>query len=212
MFRFTAWVSVVVILAFAAALGYAGRYNVAADEPHWQLTQSVLAAIRDRSIAVRSNHLEAPNLADPELIVLGAVHYASMCSDCHLAPGMDDTELRQGLYPRPPDLSQPGDRSPAETFWVIKHGIKMSAMPAWGATHTDDTLWGIAAFVQQLPLLTVSEYAALTARATHDHDSHRHDDADRPGDGAERAPGATIGRAADESHAHEHPEGAVHDH
>lgn len=196
------------------ALGYGGWYSVAADEPHWQPTQDLLAAIRDRSISVRSAQLEAPDLADPELIALGAQHYASMCSGCHLAPEMDDSELRQGLNPRPPDLSRPLDRSPAGTFWVIKHGIKMSGMPAWGVTREDESIWGIVAFVQQLPTLTASEYAALTARANgpaHEHDTHAHD-AGLAGHGTALASGATIGPMGDKDHAHGHPEGAVHDH
>ena len=129
-------VSTVVILAVAvsvaAALSYSGAYDVAADEPHWSITTRVLAAIRERSISVRAAPLQVPNLADPAMIALGAEHYSGMCTGCHLAPGMGDSEMRHGLYPQPPNLTQRRTRSPAESFWIIKHGIKMSAMPALG--------------------------------------------------------------------------------
>jgi len=92
-----------------------------------------------------------------------------MCTGCHLAPGMGDSEIRPGLYPQPPNLSQePVD--PSEAFWVIKHGIKMSAMPAWGRTHDDATIWDMVAFVQQLPHLTPAQYRDIVARAPPDDD------------------------------------------
>ena len=101
----------------------------------------MLATIRERSIAARAAGLTVPNLADPALIAFGAEHYAGMCTGCHLAPGVGDTEMRQGLYPKPPNLSERRDRSPAESFWIIKHGLKMSGMPAWGVSHDDEAIW-----------------------------------------------------------------------
>src|SRR3546814_12958820 len=71
--------------------------------------------------------------------------YAAMCTQCHLKPGLKDSELRQGLYPLPPNLSQVRV-DPKDAFWVIKHGIKMSEMPAWGMVpgHDDPTIWSMA--------------------------------------------------------------------
>ena len=61
-----------------------------------------------------------------------------MCVDCHLAPGMDSSEIRQGLLPKPPKLQEVVDEwKPAELFWIIKNGVKMTGMPAWGPTHSD---------------------------------------------------------------------------
>ena len=71
----------------------------------------------------------------------GAGEYAEMCSGCHLAPGMKRTEISQGLYPRAPELRRKTDLTPAEQFWIVKHGVKMTGMPAWGVTHDDELLW-----------------------------------------------------------------------
>ncbi|WWL44103.1 cytochrome c [Pseudomonas parakoreensis] len=55
-----------------------------------------------------------------------------MCVGCHLAPGLTGTELSNSLYPAPPNLSKLGvDGHPAAAFWIIKHGIKSTGMPAW---------------------------------------------------------------------------------
>jgi hypothetical protein len=93
-----------------------------------------------------------------------------MCVDCHLAPGAKQSDIREGLYPQPPDLTEHADASPAEMFWVIKHGIKMSAMPAWGKTHDDGSIWGLVAFVQKLPELTPDQYRGLIHAGDEVHD------------------------------------------
>jgi mono/diheme cytochrome c family protein len=211
------WIVGVLVAAGAVVLGwaYSGQYNVAADAPHWDVTTRVLATVRERSIGVRAAGLNVPNLADPALIALGAEHYAGMCTGCHLAPGVGDNEMRQGLYPQPPNLSVRRDRSPAQSFWIIKHGLKMSGMPAWGVTHDDEAIWGLVAFLQQLPTMDATVYAAFTqnnGEADHDQDAHEHGDTEHGGDGSSTLAGATMGGSADAVGTHEHPDGERHDH
>ena len=57
-------------------------------------------------------------------IASGAAQYDEMCSLCHLAPGMKRTEISRGLYPRAPELRRKSELTPAEQFWVVKHGLK----------------------------------------------------------------------------------------
>jgi mono/diheme cytochrome c family protein len=147
--------------AVAAVSVYSGAFNIAADVPHSSVVYELMEAVRDRSIAVRIGDVQVPPLDDPKLAAEGAKHYAAMCVDCHLAPGVKDSELRKGLYPQPPNLAEHIHAGPAEKFWVIKHGIKMSAMPAWGKTHDDQSIWGLVAFLQKLPELTPEQYQAL---------------------------------------------------
>ena len=110
------------------------------------------------------------------LIVEGAEHYAAMCAECHLAPGADDTEPRAGLDPQPPNLSLPAQTHPAILFSTIKHGIKMTAMPAWGASHDDEAIWALLAFVRTLPGLTRAQYLAATG-GNADHVLRQHEEA-----------------------------------
>ena len=110
-----------------------------------------------------------PNLDDPALILKGAGQYAAMCTQCHLAPGIDNSEVRVGMHPQPPDLSQ--DRiDPRAAFWVIKHGIKMSAMPAWGGSHDDPTIWSMVAFLRNLPEMSFEQHKSIVAAAPPDDD------------------------------------------
>jgi mono/diheme cytochrome c family protein len=162
--------------ALLAAIGagalaiYSGLYNVAADMPHTQPVYWLLETARERSIAVRAADVVVPdNLTDPERVASGAGQYADMCAGCHLAPGMKRTEMSRGLYPRAPELRRGSDLTPAEAFWVVKHGIKATGMPAWGVTHSDELLWDVVAFLRKLPKLSAEQYQALVKDApTHD--------------------------------------------
>ncbi len=177
----------VVVLAFAALLGagifiWSGLYNIGADDVHTKPVYSMLQMLRDRSITARAKALHPPpNLNDPALIRQGAGNYDSMCTSCHLGPGMEGTEMSKGLYPAPPNLSAEEINNPAHHFWVIKHGIKASGMPAWGKSMDDQYIWGIVAFLQQLPKLSPEQYLAMVASSGgHSHgggESKPHDDA-----------------------------------
>lgn len=121
---------VIVVAVIAVGLVifvYSDVYNIAADDHHSRLVFAALQTLRDRSIEFRSARIDAPNLDDPALILKGTGQTAAMCTECHLAPGMTNSEVRVGMYPQPPDLSRTGVE-PRAAFWVIKHRIKISAM------------------------------------------------------------------------------------
>ena len=148
---------------------YGGLYDVAADVPHTQPVYWLMTTVRERSIAVRAAGVVVPgDLTNPKRIASGAGQYAEMCSSCHLAPGMKRTEISRGLYPRAPELRRGSSLTPAEEFWVVKHGLKMSGMPAWGVTHNDELLWDVVAFLRKLPELTPDQYQALVKKRSED--------------------------------------------
>ena len=191
--------------AVVGAMGftYSGIYNVAADDPHTRPVYTLMETVRDRSIAARAADLDVPgDLASEARIRQGAGNYNAMCMGCHLAPGMAETELSRGLYPKPPDLTKETVEA-AAAFWVIKHGIKASGMPAWGASMQDEYIWNMAAFLQRLPRLDAAGYQALVASSG----GHSHG-------GNETAPHEHADGAPDDHHAapaaaapHPHPPG-----
>ena len=159
------------VIGAASLVVYGGIYNVAADIPHTGPVYWLLETVRERSIAARATDVVVPHdLDDPKRIASGAGQYAEMCSFCHLAPGMKRTEIARGLYPRAPELRREGDLTPAEEFWIVKHGVKMTGMPAWGVTHNDEILWDVVAFLRKLPELTPDQYQTLVKSAPKTHD------------------------------------------
>ncbi len=80
--------------------------------------------------------------------------YASICAGCHLGPGVDPTAIHVGIKPQPPRLKEHIEHhAPGNLFWIIKHGIKMSGMPALGLSLDDDRLssrWPAMALMMRL--------------------------------------------------------------
>ena len=165
----TVLLTVAGLFLIGIAFMYSGIYNVAATRPDSGLLHWVLETTRDRSIDSRGEDIQVPkdiSLDDPKLIAKGFDHYNEMCVVCHGAPGVEPGEAREGLNPKPPLLAKRTEDIPAgELFWVIKHGIRMTGMPAWGPTHSDDKIWAIAAFVEKLPGVTPAQYQALKKSA-----------------------------------------------
>jgi mono/diheme cytochrome c family protein len=160
-----------VLAGFAGIYIYIGAYNIGADAPHSRFVYGTLDALRERAIANHSRNIEVPsNLSDPKRIAAGAGLYGEMCAGCHLGPGLEKSEISQGLYPPAPELARATDRPPAQQFWITKHGVKLSAMPAWGKTHDDQLIWDMVAFLQALPKTSPEQYEAAVASAPASHD------------------------------------------
>jgi mono/diheme cytochrome c family protein len=175
--------ALVLLLVIVIGVGIfilSGIYNVGADSPHWKITYALMKATREHSIERHADEISLPaNLNDAQLILKGAGQYAAMCTSCHLAPGINNSELRIGLYPQPPNLSKV-IVNPTEAFWVIKHGLKMSAMPAWGMSHDDATIWSMVAFLQKMPEMTPEQYKEIVAKAPPDEDMDSMGNAAKP--------------------------------
>ena len=179
----------------ALGLVYSGAYDVSAMTPHGDFANWLLSTTAHRSVARRASGIDAPVLDDETLIVAGINDYDAMCVDCHGAPGRALTPMGEGLNPPPPDLSESAQHlSDAELFWVTKHGIRMTGMPAWGKTHADEDLWPLVAFLRRLPDLDAEQYEALLASATgaghHDDAAHSHSPAEEAQDHDHAAPAA----------------------
>jgi mono/diheme cytochrome c family protein len=180
-------VALVVLLSGFLVI-YAGVYDVSATEPHSPVTSWLLETARTRSIKAHAAGIQVrPELDDPARILIGVEHYAAHCAVCHGAPGVPKGDIARGLYPPPPDLAKAAPLyAPAELFWIVKHGIKMTGMPAW-ADHSDDELWATVAFLRNLPGMTQEEYAKLVMQSVDDH--HDSDHGQSPPAGAS-SPGA----------------------
>lgn len=130
---------------------YSGIYDVSAIRPETGIPRWVLNTTMENSVEHYSEGIKAPNLNDSSLIREGIAHYKEMCEICHDAPGKEESELAKGLNPHAPNLVRAGIHlDPVEMFWITKNGIRMTGMPAWGLTHSDDKIWAIVAAVKKL--------------------------------------------------------------
>ena len=159
------------VLAGGAALAVAlagflfawsGVFNVGASTGHWAITEWFLHFAMRNSVETHATGIEAPALDDPALVLRGAGHYEQGCVPCHGTPGHPPNPVVRAMTPPPPHLvDHVGHWAPEELFWIVKHGVKFTAMPAWPARNRDDEVWAVTAFLLRLPDLSPAEYRHL---------------------------------------------------
>jgi mono/diheme cytochrome c family protein len=140
-----------------------GGINMAATEEPGAMETKLAGWTVERSVAARAPQGSNPLAGDPEAIDAGLVHYRAMCVHCHATPQVEASEFAAGMNPPPPDLSIAAQEwTDGELFWIARHGIRMTGMPAFGQTHSDEDLWKIVAFLRQLDSLSEEQVAALS--------------------------------------------------
>ena len=190
--------TLVAILLLAVVFVFSGVYDVAADAPHAGPTRWALHALMDRSVERRAESVEATAPTDPEAIRHGFGEYDEMCVSCHGAPGVRPSAVGRGLNPEPPDLAAPdAETNDAELYWIVSHGIKFTGMPAFGATHSEETVWAMVAFLKQLPGMSAEDYARWREDYGEHAEEHEH--------------AGEVGEAMEHEHAegHEHTPGGA---
>jgi cytochrome c1 len=145
-----------------SAFVYFGVYDVAAVDQHLVPTYWLLYTNMERSVKARAKHVAAPSLDDPAMARRGAGLYREHCLRCHGAPGVAPESFALGLNPVPANLAHTARvRTPAELFWTVKYGLKMTGMPAWEFRLRERELWDLVAFLKLLPSLSPATYRDL---------------------------------------------------
>lgn len=138
---------------------YSGVYDISATDQHLRPTFWVLQTGLRQSVERRAKDIEPPPLDDPELAARGLHHFRSHCVQCHGAPGVPPEPFALGLTPLPGSLSDTArEWTASQLYWVIRYGIKMTAMPAWQFRLDEDELWSVVAFLKTLPALSPQAY------------------------------------------------------
>lgn len=150
-----------------------GVINVGADVNPGLIEKTLAPWALDRSVEKRAPDAKNPYTGNPAAIATGLNHYRENCVMCHGAPGLPESEVSRGLNPRAPSLAKQSDTSDGELFWTVKHGLRMTPMPAFGPTHTDEEIWKIVAFIRHLPELSQPERDSL--REATDEGEHHHE-------------------------------------
>ena len=165
------WMTVLGAVPLVAIVGFgvvaAGLVPITASSGHWPITEWFLHFAMRRSVVTHALLIEEPGELDrPALVVRGAGHYETGCRECHGAPGDRLPPVPHAMTPHPPELAS---RVPTwrarELFYIVRHGVKFTGMPAWPAAGRDDEVWAVVAFLRQLPGMSITQYRALALGA-----------------------------------------------
>ncbi len=152
-------VGALIAVSFLAVI-YSGVYNVAATQQHNPLVYWALNTLKERSVQAHAAREDLPAITgNAQLKRTGYLLYQGSCMTCHGAPGIERSAIGKGLNPRPPDLSEEiPEWAAVEVFWIVKNGIRMTGMPAFGPTHERRDLAAMTAFALELPMLSPQEF------------------------------------------------------
>ncbi len=166
--RFLAFIgALAIIVGVAAAVFFVGGYfSVAANYEDPAPVAWALVHVRTASIEQHATDTPPASLTDQTTVQAGARAFAQRgCVFCHGGPGATWAKFSEGLNPGPPDLKDVvGELKPAELFWVVKNGIRMTGMPSFGAAGVPDPeIWSIVAFLKKLPTVSDADFKAWSA-------------------------------------------------
>jgi mono/diheme cytochrome c family protein len=160
-----AWLAIVVVVA--AGVVISGIYPVAATREHVQLVHDGLAFAMRRSVQFWARDVQVPVRHEAVVARRGAACFAAHCVQCHGAPGVAPSSIGRGMQPLPGPLVDAAHRwRTRELYWITKHGIRMSGMPAWEFRLPERDLWAVVGFLERLPHMGPADYAAAIDRST----------------------------------------------
>lgn len=153
----------VLLAALVGAMVVAsGVVPIKASSGHWPITAWFLNFSMQRSVSTHALPLEPPPLDEERLILLGAGHFETGCQPCHGRPGQTVGPIAAAMTPTPPRLSEAvANWDDEELFYIVKHGVKFTGMPAWPTQHRDDEVWAVSAFLRTLPTVDAEKYQRL---------------------------------------------------
>ncbi|HEY5411904.1 MAG TPA: cytochrome c [Caulobacteraceae bacterium] len=139
-----------------------GAFDARASTPHRAVVAWATHATMIHAMKRMAKVVHAPAAFTPEETVAGLRIYEDKCLVCHGGPGVPRHAWVQGMNPSPPFLMDATRRwSRGQLFWVVKNGVKMTGMPAWGATESDGRIWDIVAFLEAMPDMKPRDFQRL---------------------------------------------------
>jgi mono/diheme cytochrome c family protein len=117
------------------------------------------------SLASRFNSGGAQNPAGQsrQSVQAGRLAFIGSCAECHGATGDGKGVFGSASYPPATDLTKgdPKEMSDAQLFWIVKHGLSFTGMPAFGGQYSDQDIWSLVAYIRSLQNSGTSTSAAL---------------------------------------------------
>jgi mono/diheme cytochrome c family protein len=122
---------------------------------HSSRVETYLATTAKHSMVARAAQQPLPTETQntPDNIEDGHGSYGASCAGCHGYDGRTPTKMGNSFYPDAPSLASSGVQNykDEELFVIIRGGIRLSGMPAFGKSQTDEQLWNLVHYVRTLP-------------------------------------------------------------
>ena len=141
--------SLVALIAGAFCVSHFGLYPIGADNPPGRLEKMLAGRAMDVYADKHKPEGGNPVLPTSDALRVGAVKYEERCALCHGGAKAKISPMQDKFSPPVPQLVNrvPHDPEPW-IFWVTKHGVRMTGMPAWDGVLSDEDIWKIVGFIK----------------------------------------------------------------
>jgi mono/diheme cytochrome c family protein len=159
-------IAIVLMLAGMGAMVYVKATGLRARATPGALETSIARSLRRLAVPRAVRRMANPIPASAEAIAEGRAHFADHCASCHANDGSGNTEMGDGVFPKPPDMATVSQElTDGELFYFIEEGIRFTGMPGWGTGTPDGELasWHLVHFIRHLPRITNDEVEAMEA-------------------------------------------------
>jgi mono/diheme cytochrome c family protein len=147
------------VVIMAAALLVIIRDGVSARTPPTVPESMIALTARHLAVPMAARATRNPIPPTEAALAEGRAHFADHCAGCHANDGSGKTEIGEGLYPKAPDMrsARTQDLTDGEIFYIIRNGVRLTGMPAWGDEHDAADNWKLVHFIRHLPTITAAE-------------------------------------------------------
>ncbi|MGC2458874.1 MAG: c-type cytochrome [Gallionellaceae bacterium] len=146
-----------VALIGAYALVQSGLIPANADAKPGRLETWMAGTSLDATLRRDAPKEQNPVALNEQNLLEGVHLFAKNCAVCHGSAKGDAsaTPIAKGLYQKPPQFATDGveDDPEGDSFWKIKHGIRLTGMPAFGNSLSDREIWTLALFLKHMDKL-----------------------------------------------------------
>ena len=163
------WVLLALFIAIVigAALAFRSmiRHGLSARDKPSAAETFLARRMRRWAVPESARRMKNPISDSAEAVAGGRAHFADHCASCHGNDGRGKTEIGQNLYPKAPDMwgKESQSLSDGELFYIIKNGVRLTGMPAWGkdTPEDDQTSWHLVSFIRHMPWITAEELETM---------------------------------------------------
>lgn len=141
--------------------GWIVLHGVSSRDNPTVFEETAARAMRHLAVPAGERRRVNPVFLSPESLAEGRAHWADHCASCHGNDGRGNTEIGQHLFPKAPDMTLPKTQAltDGELFAIIKNGVRLTGMPAWGSPGSaeDPQTWKLVLFIRHLRNMTPEE-------------------------------------------------------
>lgn len=149
------------------AAGWIAAHGVSARDAPTVLEGIVARITRHLAVPAKERRRTNPIPPSTEALAEGMAHWADHCASCHGNDGRGDTEMGRNMYPKAPDmlLQKTQGLSDGELYTIIKNGVRLTGMPAWGSPGPDEDsqTWKLVLFIRHLKSMTPEQLEQMKA-------------------------------------------------